>query len=135
MLWPYKNNRGESSSQQQQSELLYAYPETWQVPLQPAHKIGSSCVVQNPLTQMYVHTHANIIYIYVSICFTCAEISVLLQSPLSRKPCVHLGLCLTGPTCGTFTICVLQSMMMLGKHTYPVSICMLSADLPSCLPD
>lgn len=85
-----------------------------------------------------MHTHD--IYVFMSLCSICAEISVLLQSPASRVPCAHLGLCLTGldakPTCGTLAICVLQSMMMLEKHAYrPTSNCVLSVDLCAYLPD
>lgn len=89
---------------------------------------------------MYVHACTHVIYIYVSVCFLYAEISVLYYSHPQAGCPVLTWVCLTGldvkPTCSTLTTCVLQSMMMLGKHTYrPISNCMLSVDLPANLPD
>lgn len=83
---PYKNNREEPSSQQWQSEL-YVYPGIGKsLCNQPTRLALLDVSSRHPLIQTYVHICTNIIRTSVSICFICAEISVLLQSPMSRNP-------------------------------------------------
>lgn len=88
---------------------------------------------------MHAHMWYTYMYISVSLCFICAEISVLWQSSMSRVPCAYLGQsdrALCEAHLWHTRHSVLQNTVVLGKsHHHPVYSCMLSVNPCACLWD